>query len=228
VVSMGSYAASGGYWITTASDEVWASPNTVTGSIGIFGYFPTFQKPLAKYLGVRVDGVGTTWLSGVRSERELPGEMKTAFELMIRQGYQDFLERVGEAREMSLEEVHEMAQGRVWMGSQAKELGLVDELGGLSDAVASAARRAGLDEDYGVRYLEQELSFEENLMISMLSRVHAALGPALGPVLKARHPVSLRGSVASAMGRFFEREMATFSQFQDPRGIYAHCLCEVD
>lgn len=219
VVSMGSYAASGGYWISTSSDEIWASPDTVTGSIGIFGYFPTFQKPLAKYLGVRVDGVGTTWLSGVRPDRELPPEMKRALQLLIEEGYRDFLERVAKARGMSPEQVDEIGQGRVWTGSRAKELGLVDHLGGLDDAVASAARLAGLGEGWGVRYLERELSVREEVLVTMLTRARAFYRPP---------PERVWPSLPEGLGRTFLKKIEELSALRDPMGVYAHCLCEID
>ncbi len=133
VVSMGSVAASGGYWISTASDEIFASPDTITGSIGIFGMFPTVEKPMAKYLGMRVDGVGTTWLSGaLRPDRALDPEVGRMIQLSINRGYEDFLERVAEARKMSKEDVDRIARGRVWSGADAIELKLVDKAGGLS------------------------------------------------------------------------------------------------
>lgn len=217
VISMGSYAASGGYWIATAGDEIWASPNTVTGSIGIFGYFPTFQKPLARYLGVRVDGVGTTWVAGVRPDRELPEQMRTTFKLLVEKGYRDFLEHVSAARGMTVGEVDAIARGRVWTGARAHELGLVDHLGGLDDAVAAAARLADLGEDYGVRYLERELGFREELLLAFLTQARAFYRPAATPP-----------AVPDAMARFFLAQLDRFEAFRDPLGIYAHCLCEVD
>lgn len=217
VVSMGSYAASGGYWIATAADEIWASPNTVTGSIGIYGYFPTFQKPLARYFGIRVDGVGTTWVTGVRPDRELPDEMRTTFEALLRKGYRDFLERVANARGMTVEEVDAIAGGRVWLGARAQELGLVDHLGGLDEAVAAAAGRAGLGDDYGVRYLERELGFGEQVLLTLLAKARAFYRPsAAAPALP---------EVAE---RFFREQLERLEAFRDPLGIYAHCLCEVD
>ena len=145
VVSMGSVAASGGYWISTSSDEIWASPETITGSIGIFGMFPTFEKPMAKYLGMRVDGVGTAPWAGVRLDRELPPEAGEAIQTMIDRGYEDFLERVGKARKMSRDDVDRIARGRVWSGADAKERGLVDKLGGLNEAIAAIG---GLREEF--------------------------------------------------------------------------------
>jgi len=220
VISMGSVAASGGYWISTASDEIWASPSTITGSIGIFGMFPTFQKPLAKHLGMRVDGVGTTPLAGaLRPDRELAPELGEAIQLMVDQGYEDFLERVSKARGMTRDEVDRIARGRVWSGRDAHELGLVDHLGGLEQAIASAAEKAELGEEYGVRWVEKEPDFREQLMADLLSGVAKTFGPA----------ESLR--VPGVQGRFldFLREQTeVLRTLDDPNGMYAHCLCVVE
>lgn len=119
---MGSVAASGGYWISTSSDEIWASPETITGSIGIFGMFPTIEKPLAKYLGVHVDGVGTT--PGRPSDRQgAPPEVGGAIQAMIDNGYEQFLERVGKARKMTRDQVDKIARGRVWSGRTRRRSG---------------------------------------------------------------------------------------------------------
>ena len=220
VVSMGSVAASGGYWISTASDEIWASPSTITGSIGIFGLFPTFQKPLAKHLGVRVDGVGTTPLAGaLRVDRELAPEVGEAIQLMIDQGYEDFLERVSEARGMTRDEVDSIARGRVWSGRDAHELGLVDHLGDLDQAIASAAQKAELGDDYGVRFVRKELDFREQLMAELLSGAASVTG---------------RGTTVRTPGvheRFLDllqEQTEMLRTLNDPNGIYAHCLCGVE
>jgi protease-4 len=220
VVSMGSVAASGGYWIATSSDEIWASPNTITGSIGIFGMFPTFQKPLAKHLGIHVDGVGTTWLSGaLRPDREMKPELKEAVSIVIQSGYEDFLKRVGEARKMDRDAVDRIARGRVWSGSDAKGLKLVDQLGGLDQAVAAAARRAKLAEGYRVWYVEKEPTFKERLATSLLTSAADWLGPSADEA-----PPGLIASWIRAL-RARAGELALYN---DPRGIYAACLCEVD
>jgi len=224
VVSMGSVAASGGYWISTSSDEIWASPETITGSIGIFGMFPTFEKPLAKYLGMRVDGVGTTPWAGVRLDRELPPAAGEAIQAMIDRGYEDFLERVGKARKMSREDVDRIARGRVWSGADAKERGLVDKLGGLPEAIASAAAKAKLGKEYRVTYVEKERSLKEKLVAGLTARasgVAAAFGWTLLPA-----PEPARGP-GEALVRAVASELDALSAWNDPRGIYAHCLCDV-
>lgn len=177
VTSMGSVAASGGYWISMASDEVWASPNTITGSIGIFGMFPTVDKPLARYLGVRVDGVGTTRFAGaLRPDRALDPTVAEAVQNLIDGGYQEFLEVVAKGRKMTPEAVNKVARGRVWSGQDALGLGLVDKLGGLDDAIKAAATRAKLGEKYKVRYIEKEMTWKEKLVRSLVTRAAAGAG----------------------------------------------------
>ena len=225
VVSMGSVAASGGYWIATSSDEIWASPETITGSIGIFGMFPTFEKPLAKYLGMHVDGVGTTsWAGALRPDRELPPRVGESIQLMINHGYEEFLTRVSKARKMSRDDVDRIARGRVWSGADAKERGLVDKLGGLPEAIASAATKAKLGKTYQVEYVEKERSLKEKVMAGLTaraSRVATAFGVTLVP--EAGTP---RGA-GEALLRAVAGEADQLSVWNDPRGLYAHCLCEV-
>lgn len=220
VVSMGSVAASGGYWIATSSDEIWASPTTVTGSIGIFGMFPTFQKPLAKHLGVHVDGVGTTWLSGaLRPDREMKPEVKEAFQAIINSGYEDFLKRVAEARKMDRDSVDRIARGRVWSGQDAKGLKLVDQLGSLDQAVASAAKRAKLGERYRVWYVEKEPTLKERLTTSLLTWTADWVGAVVDED---------RSGLVSSWARALRARAEELALYNDPRGIYAACLCEVE
>ncbi len=220
VVSMGSVAASGGYWISTASDEIWASPTTITGSIGIFGMFPTFEKPLEEYLGVTVDGVATAPLAAVTPERSLDPRVAAALQLGIEHGYERFLERVAGAREMSRDEVDAIAQGRVWSGLDAKRIGLVDQLGGLDDAIASAATLAEIDDDYRVTYVSKELTFNERLLREVLDEAQVR------ETLQAGYPASA-GPFAELQDIL--REIAVdLSRFNDPHGIYAFAFVDVD
>ncbi|MES1973724.1 MAG: signal peptide peptidase SppA [Pseudomonadota bacterium] len=157
VVSMGSLAASGGYWVSTAGDVVFAEPNTITGSIGIFGIIPTFENTLKK-IGITTDGVRTTPLSG---QPDIYGgtnpQTDAIFQAGIENGYRQFITRVSEARKLSPARVDEIGQGRVWDGGTARQLRLVDRFGGLKDAVDEAARRAGLKpEDVHAEYLEKK------------------------------------------------------------------------
>jgi protease-4 len=184
VVSMGGTAASGGYWIAATADEIWASPATITGSIGVIGVIPTFENALA-YLGVGVDGVGTTALSGSGDPLSgLDETMQLIFQSNVEDAYRRFLQLVADGRNMSVAEVDAIAQGRVWTGEQALGLGLVDSLGDLDQAVNAAAQLAGLNEWESV-YLQRPLSTGEQFLIQMIdtmgtAQVQAALQNRLG------------------------------------------------
>lgn len=145
VVSMGGLAASGGYWVSTPGDVIFAEPNTITGSIGIFGVIPTFENTLAK-IGLNADGVQTTPLTGQPDLfRGTNATVDRVIQSSIEAGYQRFVNLVAQSRRMTPARVNEIGQGRVWDGGTARQLGLVDRFGGLSDAIAEAARRAKLD-----------------------------------------------------------------------------------
>lgn len=170
VVSMGGVAASGGYWVATAGDTIFAEPSTITGSIGIFGVVPSFEKSLAK-LGIATDGVKTTPLSG---QPDVAGgftpQIDALFQAGIDHGYRQFLERVAKARGKTVAQVDEIAQGRVWDGGTARQIGLVDRFGGLEEAIAEAARRAKLDPaKVHAEYLEKKPDWWAELL-SGLSR----------------------------------------------------------
>jgi protease-4 len=221
VISMGTLAASGGYWISTASDEIFASPATITGSIGIFGMFPTYDKPLAKYLGIHVDGVGTTPLTGaLRPDRPFNPMVGEVIQQIINRGYDDFLTRVAEARKMDKAAVDKIARGRVWSGEDALRLGLVDKLGGLPDAIAAAAARAKLGKDYRVRYVEKKMDWKEKLVADLLSgAVRLSGGEA---ALPAHVPAWL------APARALARQAGVYARFNDPNGMYAYCPYAVE
>lgn len=170
VVSMGGLAASGGYWVSAPGDVIFAEPNTITGSIGIFGLIPTFEGTLAK-IGVTTDGVQTTPLSG---QPDVLGgtnaEVDAILQANIENGYRRFVGLVANSRGMSRERVDQIGQGRVWDGGTARQLGLVDRLGGIDDAIAEAARRANLDpEKVRPVYLEKEPSAFAQFVASMAS-----------------------------------------------------------
>lgn len=171
IVSMGSVAASGGYWVATAGDAIFAEPNTITGSIGIFAVIPSFEKSLAK-LGITADGVKTGPLSGQPDFAEgFNAEVDTILQAGIERGYRDFLARVAQARHKTPEQVDAIAQGRVWDGGTAHQIGLVDRFGGLSDAIAEAARRAGLDpKNVHAEYLEKSPDRWTKLIADLLRR----------------------------------------------------------
>lgn len=214
VVSMGSVAASGGYWIAMAADEVWASPTTITGSIGIFAMLPDLSGPMAK-LGLTVDGIGTTPLAaGLDPRRPLDPQIGKLLQSSIEHGYKRFLGVVGEARKMSPEAVDQVAQGRVWMGIQAKEKGLVDKLGGLDAALKAAAARAGLT-DYDVSYVEKPLSPRDQLLAKLLDNGEESDGGEPGS----------RSLVDQTVARL-RAELQGLALWNDPGHVYLHCLCE--
>ncbi|ATX80957.1 protease-4 [Mariprofundus ferrinatatus] len=174
IVSMGSVAASGGYMIAAPADEIWASPSTVTGSIGAFGVLANVGKGLEK-LGIHSDGLGTTSVAGgVRADRPLPDELKKVVQLSIQHVYDRFLNIVSEGRGIDREKVESIAEGRVWTGLDAKRLGLIDGLGGFDDAVAAAARHAGL-KDYDVEWVTPAQSFREMLIMKLLGSADVML-----------------------------------------------------
>src|SRR5208283_254544 len=170
VVSMSTYAASGGYYISAAANQIFASPTTLTGSIGVFSVVPTFQRTLDK-LGVKVDGIGTTALAGnLHLDRALLPATRQILQSSVDHAYAEFLRRVGDGRKKSVEEVDKIAQGRVWAGIDAQRIGLVDHLGGLKDATDAAAKLAELGPGYDVDYIESELTLREQLLMQLRSQ----------------------------------------------------------
>jgi protease-4 len=218
VASMGSVAASGGYWISMAADRIYASPTTITGSIGIFGMFPTFQRSLA-HLGIGTDGVGTTrWSGELRLDRAMSEDAKELFQVVIEDGYDDFVSRVAFHRDLQEAEVDRLAQGQVWTGSQAAEFGLIDEFGDLDDAIVTAAELAGLEVgEYGRKFLEQELTPTEELLLQLLGSARRVGLDAAGLFDHKSSIERLADAVGSALSPML--------RFNDPNGIYAHCFC---
>ena len=217
IASMGSVAASGGFWISTSSDQIWAHPTTITGSIGIFGMIPTYQRPLAEYLGIHVDGISTAPLAGVRTDRELPPEVGDLIQNIIEQGYREFLQRVADSRGMTTEEVDAVAQGRVWSGTDAYELGLVDSLGDLDDAVAAAADLAELGDDYAVTYIEKEEEFKDKMIREMLAK----------GIQATDQDLSSASALDEVLGRI-QRAAADFAALNDPNHAYVLSDIETD
>lgn len=214
VVSMGSYAASGGYWISAYSDRIYAEPTTITGSIGVVGiHFDV--KRLANDLGITFDGVKT----GKYADIFTISRPKTAGELAIFQGmvewiYGEFINKVAEGRKLDAEEVRKIAGGRVWSGREAVKLGLVDELGGLDAAIAHAAEAAALGEnDYDLVEFPQSQTFAE-MLTAWLENVRPA-------------QTKQSGLVAQVMAQV-EEHVKVLQQYNDPRGIYARMPLEIN
>ena len=183
--------------------------------------FPTYQRT-AEYLGIANDGVGSTPLAGqLRPDRAMTDETKRLFQLVIEEGYDDFIGRVATYRGMEKSEVDAVGQGRVWTGSDALDHGLVDELGGFEEAVAFAAELVDLpDDDYGRKWIRTELSPTEQMIVDMLGTVRN-----FG--LQLDFLQSRPGSLEKIAGRI-EQALVPLTRFDDPKGVYAHCLCTFD
>jgi protease-4 len=222
VVSMGNVAASGGYWISTASDEIIADAATITGSIGVFGLLPSGDKALAKF-GVHTEGTTTTWLGGAGDVRLAPDPRFIALmQANIDHVYADFTGKVAKARKTTPQAIDAVAQGRVWTGEQAKARGLVDTLGSFGDALKSAATRAKLGDDYRVSYIEPEpgkiarlLEVVGGSVSSMVSAQLDARVPSLGVPRQVAHDV--------------QRDLGWLganAEVHKPFNAVIHCLCE--
>ncbi len=218
VVSMSSVAASGGYWISMAADRIFASQYTITGSIGIFGMFPTFQRSL-EAIGISTDGVGSTfWAGEFRPDREMSDETRTMFQLVINKGYDDFISKVAMHRGIDKDDVDTIAQGQVWTGREAVEHGLIDEIGELDAAIETAAELAGLEPDgYGMKYFEKELSPGERLALDLMGGVQW-----LGLSLEG---FAAKRSSIERMANVLEDAISPLMRLNDPKGLYAHCFC---
>jgi protease-4 len=217
VVSMGAVAASGGYYIAAEADEIWATPSTITGSIGVFAAFPTFEDLLQR-VGVYTDGVGTTKLAGsLRADRPLDPQLVASLNSGVQFAYQTFLEIVAQGRDLTVDKVDSLAQGRVWSSSDAQQAGLVDYVGSLGEAIAAAAALAKLD-DYEVEYAELPLSPRDMLMKELANRagsLHLWTG-------------SASSSVMSRLLAPVEAAAQELNVLQDPRHLYMRCIdCSV-
>ncbi len=217
VVSMGSVAASGGYWLSALADEIWATPTTLTGSIGIFSAFPTIEKTLGK-LGVSNDGVGTTAMADAgRIDRPLNPVFGRAMQSSLENGYAHFLTIVASGRGMTTEQVDGVAQGRVWSGADALQNGLVDQLGGLDQAVAAAAKLANLNE------------FETELVELPLTPQQQFVQELMGSEVMISWFGSVQASPQSLLSQInrwivpFGRGLEFIDSMNDPQDMYLHC-----
>ena len=209
VVSMGSAAASGGYWIAAAADEIWAMPSTITGSIGVFSAFPTFEG-IFDYVGATVDGVGTTTMAGSLDPLQpLDENSARVLQAVVDGIYGRFLSLVATTRHMTVEQVDAIAGGKVWIGRQAKEIGLIDRLGSLDDAIAAAAALAQVEgydvERFGAPITPQQL-FLEKLGSSFGMSLPQALGATMSWLAPMHDPLMM------------------MMQLKDPKHVYLQCL----
>lgn len=212
VVSMGAVAASGGYWISAYGDKIYAEPNTLTGSIGVIGVLFNYEKIAADH-GVNFDAVKTTQhadiMGGYRAKTE---EEMDLIQRQVDIIYDAFLHKVAEGREMEVERVREIAGGRIWSGVDALELGLVDELGGLQDAIAYAGEQAGLGADPSVQELPKPVNFLEELFGNIAQKeADARMGAVLQPLSTLYRQVS---------------ELS--SRYNDPKGVYTVLPYEIE
>jgi protease-4 len=217
VVSMGSVAASGGYWIATEADRVLALTTTITGSIGVYAVIPTVEDSMAA-LGIYSDGVSTAEISGIMQlDRAMTPQAEMFFQAGVDNVYTQFLALVADARNSTPVEVHEIAQGKVWTGEQALELGLVDQLGDLNEAIKVAAELANLA-DYMVDYRRKPLSVYEQLLVGMSSNVATSMTS-----LGIEPQDSWLPEILSRQAKTLAQPLELLDSLSDPKGIYLLC-----
>lgn len=210
VVSMGGVAASGGYWVSTPASYIVASPSTITGSIGIFGVVTTFEDSLSE-IGVHTDGVSTSPLADATVTKALTPEFSELMQLYIESGYSNFINLVAKSRHKTPEEVDKIAQGRVWVGSDAKANGLVDKLGDFDDAVAKAAELASVEHPV-LNWMQPEMTFIDRLLAETAGNVKVTL------------PSSLQGLIPAPVGAQLTQQASFMKMLTDPLYRYAFCL----
>jgi len=216
VASMATVAASGGYYIAMDADRIIAAPTTITGSIGVFAVIPTFQRTLAR-IGITSDGFGTTALAGTMEfDRELGEEAKQILQASVEHAYRSFVDAVAKSRDRRPEEIDSLAQGRVWTGADARAAGIVDELGDVDEAIAEAARLAGLGEDYDVEWIERDLSWRD--VIAMRLRSAAAW---------LVHATAPRNVTLPGVGAAMTELRALLALAAEGRPVYL-CRCRLD
>jgi len=225
VVSMGDVAASGGYWISTASDEIVADAATITGSIGVFALLPKVDRTLDK-VGVHPAGIATTWLRNAADPRlPLDPRLAAVIQSTVDHTYEEFTRKVATARKTTPEKIDAVAQGRVWSGVQAKERGLVDTVGLFADAVRSAASRARLGDSPRLLYIERDPGPFARLLSLLNARVAATVEAAVEGAVEAALPGA--GLVPTA-ARQAQRELGWIGDLARggrPFAAIVHCLC---
>jgi protease-4 len=221
IVSMGDVAASGGYWISMAADEVIADPATVTGSIGVFAILPTADKAMDK-IGVHSGGVTTTWLRGGYDPfRPIDPRFRDLVQAGINHIYDEFTSKAAAARKTTPDKIDTVAQGRVWSGQQAKERGLIDTLGSYEDALKSAAKRANMGDDYRVVYIEREpTGFDRFAKLFDASATQALARLFDLKAIQSGLPPSAVRDIARDMGW-----LADIAEKREPFAAVTHCFC---
>lgn len=214
IVSMGAMAASGGYWISSTADYIIADANTITGSIGIFAMFPTFENSIKK-IGVNADGVSTTELANTSAFSPLAKPVQDIYQTEIEHGYDRFLEIVSKGRQISKTQVDKLAQGQVWLGSDAFQNGLVDEIGSFNEAVNKAEQLVNQRQDTAVQDFSVEWFTDDNVsLISILLR----------DTKKGAKEQLVKWLGLSAPIQKLQKELNVLTKFNDPKGQYLYCL----
>jgi len=219
VVSMGDLAASGGYYISAPANQIWASPATLTGSIGIFAVIPTIDQTLSK-IGVSVDGVGTTPLAGALTiDRPLGPQISQLLQSQVDRGYQEFIDRVAAGRRETPQQIDAIGQGRVWAGADARKIGLVDHLGTLEDAIRAAAHLAKVTH-YQVQFIQPHMSWAEELIQQTQARAAAT-------AVSLFHADAQSLGLAEVASRLnpVARELTRLTRLSVPGHLYSYCFC---
>jgi len=219
VTSMGAEAASGGYWIASTTDYIVANKNTITGSIGIFSIFPTFENSLKK-IGISADGISTSKLSELSSTSPLSDELKEVFQLEIEQGYERFLDVVSRGRHLSKAEVDKIAQGQVWLGQDALQYKLVDELGDFETAVKKAQELAdqqiGEKANYSIEWFDEEPQGFKALLQSLQQGAKSLVKTSVSEMVGLAEVKQVQDQLRNQLG--------ILGKFNDPKGQYLYCL----
>ncbi len=217
IVSMGHLAASGGYLISATADQIWAYPSTITGSIGVFGALFTFER-IAEFAGVTQDGVGTNKLAnGISVLKDIPEAFDSVIQQSVENTYEKFVSTVAKGRGMSPPAVKAIAEGRIWDGKTAKDIGLVDHLGTFNDAIKAAATAANL-EDYDIEFVKPKLEWFELLMLGLTKEMTTSIAPFVQTQSWMSHPVV----------KSLQAPLKQLERFNDPNYTYMHCMCEVE
>ena len=219
IISIGSVAASGGYWIAMAGDKIFASEVSITGSIGIFAMLPTIHNTLAE-IGIYNDGVTSNDINtDFYIDRELSPDLKKIIQSQIEHGYRTFVNKVAIHRDMKPSQVENIAEGQVWTGKEALNNGLIDQIGGLDEAVLEAASLAKIDSlNYGIKLIEDDFSGTRLFSKSIIETL-SAFGFNYQYSKNEKNPIHKIDS-------FIQKRISLLMRFNDPKGIYAYCFCE--
>ena len=220
VASMGGVAASGGYYISAPADKIYAEKATITGSIGVGGFIPTFERAFDQ-LGIHEDGYSTVDIT-TSLLQTLTEKDKAILQMGTENIYQKFISKVSENRNMTIEEVDIIAQGKVWIGAKALEIGLVDAIGNLEDAIEAAAVLAELDDDYGITMIKRNdpfSTFAASFNFKVLTKILT---------LMSHMGFSIPSIIDHPLINWLGMQSEQLAQFNDPRGIYLNCYCEIE